>query len=668
MKVTFRIAVVVCFCCSLFFAAPVLADTDHAVDGDFENWPLGWSVTQENTGTSSFSSITQKTSGGQSGSYMSMYAWGGDANGYGVGDISIAQEVGSGTITRITYYYKYHGEGPGYGNAARFNVYWNGAQVDSFILYGGSSTSWEQRTVTVSSANPGGSLQFNLHVPGTTSDQREFTVDLDTVQIWSAGDAPSISSISSSPVTSSVNAQPAPATITFTATGVSGSPAPQYLWVWGDGTESENGYNLNTVQHTYAQPGTYTCTLYLSNAEGSTTASDTVYIGQPLPSTDFYASPTTGVAPLSVTFILTSYESGETYQWWFGDGNDPSAAPDSTQAQPVHSYTAAGVYSVVLKVTNAAGTRTITKTDLITVTNAEQITTGQGSFYAPHSVQLRFVDTMGNALAGVQVSITQTGSSSDVANILKWFGISDSSGITETQQGSTGNDGTISWLALPQIQYTISYTYQGKTQSWALYPQDTQYLIRIDTGGTGPGVADATIVFAATPNADESEFTLSLNYSNPKTQTIQFWVKANNETIYLQSFISSTMQMTYLVENIRGMVYTWGYTATQQDGSVVTDDRGITMKGTDDVPLWDLGLGQIGLGREWYEYIAYLLMGLCAGIFSQTTARMGGIVLALCLGSLFWFVGWLPVLSGSIITLAAAISVIAYAAKVDKET
>lgn len=663
--------IILVFCVLFFFILPAAADTDHAIDGDFSSWPYGWSIEYSDTGDRSGSSITQKTSGGQDGgAYVSMYGWGGDVYGYGVGSVSIDQEVGYGSITKITYYYRYSGDGYGFGDAAKFLVYWNGALVDSFTLYSNGVSSWTQRTITVTN-QPGaatGNIQFTLRVPGTESTQREFTVDLDTVQLWSVGDAPTVSSISSSPATSSSNTQPAPATITFTASGVSGNPDPQYLWVWGDGSQSSTGYNLNSVQHTYALPGQYTCTLYLTNDEGTATATNTVYIGQPLPSTDFYASPTTGAVPMAVTFILTSYEAGETYQWWFGDGNDPDGAPDSTQAQPVHTYTEAGVYSVILKVTNTAGTRTITKTDLITVTNAEQITTGQGAFYAPHSVQLRFVDSVyGNPLPGVEVSIVQSGSSSDIANILKWFGISDSSGITDTQQGITGNDGTISWLALPQLQYTISYEYQGTANSIKLYPQDSQYLIRIDTG-TSPTRPEANIVFAATPNEDESEFTLSLNYSDPQTQKIRFWVLANNETIYTQNFSSSTMQISYLVENIRGMTYTWGYTAQQSDGSIQHDSRGITMKGTDDVPLWDLGLDQIGLGNEWYQYIAYLIMGLCAGIFSQSTARMGGIVLALCLGSLFWFVGWLPMLSGSIITLAAALAIIAYAARVDQVT
>jgi PKD repeat protein len=76
----------------------------------------------------------------------------------------------------------------------------------------------------------------------------------------------------------------------------------------------------------------------------------------------FAASPTNGLAPLSVVF--TNLSSGATnYLWDFGDGSV------SALANPTNTYTNAGVYSVTLAAIGAAGTNNLTRTNYITVTN-----------------------------------------------------------------------------------------------------------------------------------------------------------------------------------------------------------------------------------------------------------------------------------------------------------
>lgn len=650
-------------------AVPAAADTNHITNGDF-NSLVDWNINSANTGDYSGSSYQQLSSGGVGGGYnLRMNAWGGATGGYGTGVVSAAQNVGSGDITKISYYWYYTSQTTqGYPYNAELEVYWRGNKISSTALYPSSTvSSWTLVEIPVSSTNPGGELIFSLRVPGTASAQRDFTVYFDNVQALSTGNAPTVTSISASPSSSSSNFLPSPATVTFTASGIVGNPAPQYLWVWGDETSSQTGYDLNSVQHTYAAAGTYTATLYLTNSEGDTSASTTIYVGSPLPTTDFYASPTTGPMPLQVTFILTSYESGETYQWWFGDGNDISGAPDSTQAQPVHTYEGEGTYSVRLKVTNSVGTRTIDKANLVTVDSkySTNINTGQGSFYSPHSVQMVFVDMVGNQLSGVQVTAAQTGSSSPLSWIYKWFGMANAPDISQTQSGTTGIDGTISWLMYPQVQYTISYTYEGISKIWDIYPQDSQYLIRIDTGGFGGAEMAQTVAnFNFSPNKEETDYTLSLEYSNPETTSVTFWVKEDtqNITLFSQTFASQTMKQSYVVPNVRGAAYTWGYTAVLSDGTVIDGERGITMtRGA--APLWDLHLEDFGLGKEWYTYISFLLMMLVAFVFSQSTAKAGAIVIALCLGPLFWFVGWLPWEYGSILSLAAGLAVVGYAAK-----
>jgi PKD repeat protein len=77
----------------------------------------------------------------------------------------------------------------------------------------------------------------------------------------------------------------------------------------------------------------------------------------------FVGSPTSGDAPLIVTFTdQSTADSGiDTWSWDFGDGGT------STQQSPQHTYSDAGAYTVSLTVGGADGSDTETKTNYITV-------------------------------------------------------------------------------------------------------------------------------------------------------------------------------------------------------------------------------------------------------------------------------------------------------------
>jgi len=79
------------------------------------------------------------------------------------------------------------------------------------------------------------------------------------------------------------------------------------------------------------------------------------------PAASFTGSPTTGSAPLAVSFQDASSGSPTSWSWDFGDG------ATSTAQNPTHTYTAAGTYTVTLTVANTAGSDTQTLTGYITV-------------------------------------------------------------------------------------------------------------------------------------------------------------------------------------------------------------------------------------------------------------------------------------------------------------
>jgi PKD repeat protein len=76
----------------------------------------------------------------------------------------------------------------------------------------------------------------------------------------------------------------------------------------------------------------------------------------------FTATPTAGVAPLSVGFTDTSLGDYSSRQWDFGDGET------STEQNPTHTYGTPGTYSVSLTVTGLGGSDTATQENYLTVT------------------------------------------------------------------------------------------------------------------------------------------------------------------------------------------------------------------------------------------------------------------------------------------------------------
>jgi Zn-dependent metalloprotease len=89
-----------------------------------------------------------------------------------------------------------------------------------------------------------------------------------------------------------------------------------------------------------------------------------VGVGTPYQTTvtaDFIA-PSTSACAVPKTVIFNNYSSNATsYSWNFGDGGT------STQANPTHTYTTAGNFTVTLQVTSTCGVDTKTETDYINV-------------------------------------------------------------------------------------------------------------------------------------------------------------------------------------------------------------------------------------------------------------------------------------------------------------
>lgn len=157
----------------------------------------------------------------------------------------------------------------------------------------------------------------------------------------------------------------APLTVEFTDTST-GTPTG-WNWTFGD-IGTGNTSTLQNPTHTYTNAGTYSVTLTIRDAGSNNTFTRTNYITVTLPTVpvaNFTGTPAAGYRPLTVVFTDTSTNTPTTWSWNFGD----LSSTNSTLQNPVHGYTTAGTYTVVLTATNAAGSNTLTRTNYIVVTN-----------------------------------------------------------------------------------------------------------------------------------------------------------------------------------------------------------------------------------------------------------------------------------------------------------
>ncbi len=185
----------------------------------------------------------------------------------------------------------------------------------------------------------------------------------------------------------------APLAVQFT--GTSSLSVTSWHWDFGDGMTSDEQNPL----HTYSSVGSYTVKLTATNSDGTVyyhILPNYIKVYSP-PVSGFMADTTSGIYPLTVQFTDQSTNSPTSWTWDFGDGSSTNA----TTQNPVHTYAAAGTYTVNLTATNAAGSNTATISGYITVSSPPDTppvvsfkATPRISTTAPLTVQFRDTSTL----------------------------------------------------------------------------------------------------------------------------------------------------------------------------------------------------------------------------------------------------------------------------------
>ena len=154
--------------------------------------------------------------------------------------------------------------------------------------------------------------------------------------------------------------------VSFTASASGGTAPYTFSWAFGDGATGTGA----AVYHTYSTTGSYSVVLTAKDSSPSqqtATSQQTITVTSPPPPPSLTASFTESLSNSVVgqTVSFTGSASGGTapynYAWNFGDASTGSGSSAS------HIYQTAGVYTVVLTVTDAAG-HVVSATNTVTVT------------------------------------------------------------------------------------------------------------------------------------------------------------------------------------------------------------------------------------------------------------------------------------------------------------
>ena len=425
---------------------------------------------------------------------------------------------------------------------------------------------------------------FSVNLTATNDAGPDSEVKSNYIRVYPAGWFPGIT-----PITS-VDFTVAPhqyvndgGSLTFAGT-VTGGTATSYKWDFVGGT----GSNATTVNPTYAftPSGNRTVNFTAYNAISSASVRKVDYIqviGIGVPYANYYAQPTTGTPGALVSFIdesLKGTSTGLVYNWSFGDSL--SGQPFSTiQGNVQHVYAYAGVYDTNLSITNANGTSYMFKQQYITISTSQANT-----WYTPHQVTLKIVDSNGKSLKNVAVNATVYESSlpggitGAVNSLISNYGISQSAAeeMVDTAihlSGTTGEDGRIVFTMMGSLKYNIVITDSGGVgYARSLYPLDTYYTI-YTTGysilapnnavNNYNAIANATLTFTE-PNT--SFMTMGVDYRDMSGNTdyLMLTVKnvVNGTIIYsYNTTVTGTQQIVVnkTVLNVRGEQYRWWYDA-----------------------------------------------------------------------------------------------------------
>ncbi|MFN4246166.1 MAG: PKD domain-containing protein [Flavipsychrobacter sp.] len=343
-------------------------------------------------------------------------------------------------------------------------------------------------------------------------------------------------------------------------TDLSTNTPTSWYWDLGNGSTS----TLQNPSTTYINPGTYTVTLIATNSNGADTQVFTNYITvAPSPTVAFTADSTPSCqVPRTISFTNNSVAGGSgttTYLWDFGDGNT------SSSANPTHTYTAFGNYTVTLLVTNGNScSKSLIKSNYIKILpkpTASFTATGNNSCTSP--VTTTFTNTSTGAVAydwsfgdgGTSTATNPThiytanGSytvrliATNAAGCKDTF--TSSSFVNIGAPNASFNVSSLSVCTGKTINFTNTSTPAGYTSAWSFGTGGTSTATSPIYTYSSAGTYTATLIVSRSGCSDTDSKTITVN-QNPSVNFIASPTEACAAPLTTNFTNTSTNAVSYL--------------------------------------------------------------------------------------------------------------------------
>ncbi|PVW13160.1 hypothetical protein DDV96_13715, partial [Marixanthomonas spongiae] len=382
--------------------------------------------------------------------------------------------------------------------------------------------------------------------------------------------------------------------ITSIAATATGDTSNGFFQV-GNGSVSFPGGNITPVPNS---PGTYQV-LVATDFSTGTSWSLTVNVsgsGGTPPIAAFSAAPTSGCStPHTVFFTDQSTDTPTSWSWDFGDG------ATSTAQNPVHSYTAAGEYTVTLTASNSGGNDSTTETIRISSpinasissqtnvscnggTNGSATVTASGGI-SPYSYSWapsggNNATATGLSAGSYTVTVTDDNGCTDTVNvtITEPTALVASANVDSNVSCNGGSDGSATATANGGTSsYTYSWAPSGGNNATATGLQAGTYTVTITDAN---GCVDTDSVTITEPTVLNATITAQTDASCPGGSDGSATVTANGGTTpYSYSWAPSGGNNATATGLSAG---TYTVTVTDANGCTVTDS--VTLADTDTTP------------------------------------------------------------------------------------